>query len=265
MLYNPISTREIVDSLRNWLEDQSVMGLIPVQIYNKRIFEISPANGVESVWALQAINRADMQVLDLIRMDSQIIAYVPEGESEMLMYSQKSHVFIARIKDIPKEKLSSSQQIFFINHDSWLDAGQLRSDYIYVYNQFPVGDSRKTGVMRVVDWDAYESRNTGEEVCYYEALNKRIRLSKPAPSGGMYLTWVARIRPTYASVDDIKEYRVRTPYQHRELLEHFVRKAMVPDGSHSMRNLKRDEPHVISMSLNNIDPPARTISMPWEI
>lgn len=260
------------------------MGLLPDRIFNKRIFELNESDGYDSVYALQAVNRADIKCMDLIRMESQVIAFVPEGEAEVLMTSQDSHVFATKKNDLPSTQISSTKNIFIINHESWLDAGQLRSDYIYKYSDFPVGTKVSSTRLKVADWDAHEDMRlvagdsedpfTGEvydpnygyiKTCYYEALNKRIRLPEPASQGGEYLTWNARIRPAYMNAGESKTYRIRTPSQYRDMLEHFVKKQITPDGSQSMQLLKRDEPNVISMALNSIDPPARTVSMPWEI
>lgn len=266
-----------MDIVRNWLDDQSIMGLIPAGIYNKRIMELNSSSGHENPWALQTINRADIQCMDLIRMEAQIIAFVPEGESEVLMQTQASHVFPLKKTDLPDDQIKSSKNVFILNHETWLDAGQLRSDYIYKYDQFPLGDAVSSEAMKVTDWDGHESVRIGVETsiydpeygsiktCYYEALNKRIRLPEPASSGGDYLTWNARIRPANVDVTNLQSYRIRTPAHYRSMLEHFVKKELTPEGTESRKLLDRNEPNIIAMAQNSIDPPARTISMPWEI
>lgn len=180
-----LNTRLIADQVKDHLVDLKDQELITPAQYKK---------SASFRRVLDAINSADMDACRIIKQEVQMVILVPQGTDEVLLESAPSFIdpttdsdFLADVESETVDANIQTNQVF-LNREWFVDASQIRSQYLHAYSKFPKGNTSPAYKLKLVRQEMfddskmkgyYDDHAWGElSVVLYEPATKRLRFGK---------------------------------------------------------------------------------------
>lgn len=136
--------------------------------------------------------------------------------------------------------------LLLLNREWFVDASQIRSEYIQVYSGFPAGDAVPARRLKILRQDAFDEAQGNEllyndhsygdlSYVYFEPSTKRLRFNAKFGSN-VYLSFPAYLMPS--KIDLIKfsgcnyaDYPIKSPTYAENFIIYTALKSVLPIGS----------------------------------
>lgn len=215
MFLSSISTPRLLDAIKNRLDDYRSDDALTHHQWSKMT---SPRR------LLRAINEADIQLCGDLKIQMQVVVYLPEATSVVYLRSNEyqSQTHINAINDlIAKEPNGNHDHLF--NFKMYRNISTLRSGYIVGYDRFPVGPSAPTVRYATVPFTTFQESQNGRPyyddkfgvvpTAYADHGRGFIQLSR-VQDQGTFLSFIAHVIPEKVDFNEVanNESAVDTAY-----------------------------------------------------
>lgn len=241
-----LSTIDVIEQVKEAVIDMHSQGLITGSMKNRSMGDLR---------LIDAINKADIRVCSYLRPEAQIIANLPAGASELVLYNECNDSFanpelnknLNTVAD--KSFVNTTVNVMLLENESYLDGSNIRGTIISVYAKFPSGGespSMRLALQELTDFErperGYDSVSYGQMGgVYFEPTSKRFRFSRTF-SEDRFISWPAFIQPAKIDMSAIEPefYRIRTPDYAEEFLVLKALSNLMPIGSKASSVIKQE-------------------------
>lgn len=197
---------------------------------------------------LRAINKADIAVCARLRPYTNVVQLLPAGASDILMYNEVDALSDMSMADSKKYPDAQTCEYMYLT-ESIVDARQVRGSNLYLFSEYPSGNSSPFEVMDIThrekfDGGTYRSPSTAT----YDPYSGRLRLSTSYPED-VFISWQAYIMPQRLDMKQIEkldtfdpdDYTVCAPHYAEEYLLTKAMTILLPSGNRYRQALLQDE------------------------
>lgn len=251
-----LSVIDVMEQIKESVIDLHAQGFITGAMKNRSMGDLR---------LIDAINKADIRVCSYVRPEAQIIANLPQGASELTLYSYWNKGLANpelndQLATHADEGLSNTlSNTMILDNESYLDGSNIRGTIISVYTKFPTGKEKpatRLSLQELTDFERndrlYQSVSYGEmDAVYFEPTTKRMRFSRSF-SGDRFISWPAFVQPAKIDMSAIEPeyYKVRTPDYAEEFLVAKAIDNLMPMGSKASQLIKQELQYAQNNALN---------------
>lgn len=244
-----LQTSLIADEVKDHLSDLKEQGLLSDGMFRKSV----SFNRI-----IRAINQADMDVCRIVKQEVQMILLVPAGLEEVFLENTPGLIqptndadFIAKIEAETNDAKAQANQII-LNREWFIDASNIRSQFLHAYSQFPVGNTTPAYKIKLVRQDMfddsqmkvnYNSAAWGDlSVALFEVATKRIRFGSSF-SKDTFISFPAYLIPSVIDITEIHpeqwgQYKIKAPKYAQSFLIYKALERILPIASPAQQAVK---------------------------
>jgi hypothetical protein len=249
-----LSTIDVIEQVKEAVIDMHSQGFITGSMKNRSMGDLR---------LIDAINKADIRVCSYLRPEAQIIANLPAGASELVLYSESNDSFSSpelneKIDTVTDKGENITVSLMLLENESYLDGSNIRGTIISVYSKFPTGirsPFMRLALQELTDFErpekGYDSVSYGQMGgVYFEPTSKRFRFSRTFTED-KFISWPAFIQPAKIDMSAIEPelYRIRTPDYAEEFLVVKALSNLMPIGSKASSLIKQELQHAQNNAL----------------
>lgn len=269
-----IQTKEAVERLKEALVDLRDDGMLTPQAFLRK-------SGKTTL--MRAVNHADRLCCRDLNIYTQVVAYVPPGDVNVLFDEQKR--YRSNVQSAINE-LEDSQVVrnWFLGNLNSIYVIEIISRYLYVHREYPSGNEKTDKRLRKVSTSEFRGgeeyfrraasrsfvgvyRDRPEEaMCYFDPNASRLVLGQRF-EGERFLSFEARLMPGIMNLEDASSqkegtYKILTPHTAFELLLYEAILYLLPASSVDARNLIFSQKEVERRRSLESQPVERTVVRP---
>jgi len=205
MYLSHLSTPRLLDAIKSRLDDYRADEALTHDQWRR---VTSPRR------MLRAINEADIQLCGDLKVEKQIIIYLPEETSTLHMSASSYDVgeHANAIQELIEKEPDGKHYLFF-NENYYQHIGTLRSQYIVGYKDYPVGSASPAVRYGVVPFTTFQKSQAGRAYCddrfgmmptaHVDHGRGVIQLSR-TQEAGTFLTFKAHILPEKVDFNEVE-------------------------------------------------------------